>query len=219
MQWEILQFRRADSREPYTREEVESLELTFTTTLSDGRSKVELFPGGSSVKVTYEDRETYRELVARTRVEESFLQMAAVRRGLRAVVPGTAFSDRILSWQELDQLVCGSPKVDLHILKAHTKYIDIEASHPIVAQFWEILSEFTQEQRAKFIHFAWARYRLPHDMRDTFMKLHFQDPRPYESNFPHAATCFFDITLYKYASKAEFKEKLLTAIQCEDING
>jgi len=202
LQWEMLQFRRTDTREPYSREEVESLDLTFTTTLSDGRSKVELFPGGHAVKVTFEDRDIYRAMVARTRVEESFPQMAAVRRGLRAVVPCTAFADRILSWQELDLLVCGSPEVDLSVLKAHTKYVDVEVTHPIVAQFWEILGELTQEQRAKFIHFGWARYRLPHDMRDTFMKLHFQDPKPYEANFPHAATCFFDITLFKYASKA-----------------
>ena len=53
----------------------------FTTCLSDG-SEVEVIPGGKDIELTYHDRVKYCELVEKIRLEESNIQMTAIRSGL-----------------------------------------------------------------------------------------------------------------------------------------
>ena len=57
------------------------VEQKFTTFLSDG-SEVELVPDGEDIELKFEDRQKYCELVEKTRLEESRIQMAAIRNGL-----------------------------------------------------------------------------------------------------------------------------------------
>lgn len=53
----------------------------FTTCLSDGE-EVEVIEGGKDIDLTYSDRVRYCEMVEKIRLEESKIQMAAIRSGL-----------------------------------------------------------------------------------------------------------------------------------------
>ena len=82
---------------------------------------------------------------------------------------------------------------------------------------WDILEQFDQPTRRKFIRFAWAQERIPADDA-AFVRSHTRlliKPSPYKTPdlaLPRADTCFFNLELPAYSSKAVMREKLLYAI-------
>lgn len=56
----------------------------------------------------------------------SLLQTEALRQGLLQVVP-QAFVD-LLTWQELERVICGDPEVSVEALKRTSKYTVLHAS-------------------------------------------------------------------------------------------
>ncbi len=75
------------------------------------------------------------------------------------VVPVGLFS--LFTETELERLVCGRATIDLALLKRHTEYAGVSPDAPHVGYFWQVLEEFGQEERRRFIKFAWAQERLP----------------------------------------------------------
>jgi hypothetical protein len=132
--------------------------LGFTTSGADGR-EVELLPGGAARPVTYANRGEYCDMALRYRLHEFDAQCDAMRRGLAALVPERAL--RLFTWKEVDILACGDPTVNVQLLKAHTVYPGWSAEHECVAMFWAVFDSFSDEDRSKFIRFAWGRSRLP----------------------------------------------------------
>uniref|UniRef100_W5M5A4 HECT domain containing 3 n=1 Tax=Lepisosteus oculatus TaxID=7918 RepID=W5M5A4_LEPOC len=133
-------------------------ELTYTTLLSDGRM-VELVSGGGSTAVTFEDRREFIRLVQKARLEENREQIAAMQAGLVKVVPQAVLD--LLTWQELEKKVCGDPEITVEALKRLTRYEDLEQSDERVQYLWEALTNFTNEDRSRFLRFVTGRSRLP----------------------------------------------------------
>ena len=139
----------------------------FITYLSDG-SEVELMEGGKEKLVIWENRKEYSEYVEKTRLNESQQQVLAIRKGLIQVVPEGLIS--LLTWRELQKLVCGNPIMDVELLKMNTTYRGCSEKDPVVQNFWKVLSEFTAEERAMYLRFVWGRSRLPLTSKDFSMK-------------------------------------------------
>lgn len=159
-----MQFRDADTGVPLSEAEFnEQLaeSLSWTTTLSDGVTKVELVAGGAHKPVKFAQRHQYARAVLRARLEEARLSVNNIRQGLYSVVPARAI--QLLTWRELELRVCGSPQLDLDLLARHTVYApkQFSASSDVVRWFWKALREFSAEEQAKFMQFSWARSRLP----------------------------------------------------------
>jgi hypothetical protein len=68
----------------------------------------------------FNERVKYCELVEKVRLEESRIQMGAIRAGLEQVVPLGLL--KLLSWKELETLVCGKPILDIDLLKQNSVY-------------------------------------------------------------------------------------------------
>ena len=47
-------------------------------------------------------------------------QVSAIRRGLVEVIPERAL--KLCTWEELEVLVCGDPRIDVAVMKANTTY-------------------------------------------------------------------------------------------------
>ncbi|TKS79447.1 E3 ubiquitin-protein ligase HECTD3 [Collichthys lucidus] len=133
-------------------------ELVYTTLLSDGQM-ADLIPGGSNVAVRYEDRKEFIRLVQKVRLEESKQQIAAMQAGLLKVVPQAVLD--LLTWQEVEKKVCGDPEITVEALKRLTHYEDLEQSDSRVQYLWEALTNFTNEDRSRFLRFVTGRSRLP----------------------------------------------------------
>jgi hypothetical protein len=93
--------------------------VTWVYTTSDGEEH-EIFHNGKGVKVTFEERERYIAEVKRRRVNEAILQVNRIKRGLQDMMPEAYFN--CITGDELKLMVCGRPKVDVDLLKKHTKY-------------------------------------------------------------------------------------------------
>jgi hypothetical protein len=93
--------------------------FTFTYSSSD-ESIVELKEGGKNIPVTWALRAEYARLVKAFRLHEVSSQVAAIRRGLISIIPARFLA--LLTWKELELEVCGSPEIDVALLKQNTTY-------------------------------------------------------------------------------------------------
>lgn len=85
---------------------------------------------------------------------------AAVRRGLQTQLPPIML--KLIRWDDLEKRVCGNPDVDVKLLASVTEYgSGYSDSNDLIKWFWQVLDEFSLEERKAFLRFAWGRARLP----------------------------------------------------------
>jgi len=195
-------------------------DLTFECTLADGITKKELIPGGSRIKLSTEKKDHWVRLTEQCRLTEFKDQIDSIARGLNSVVPLAPF--RIFSAHELELAVCGTPDFTVELLKSVTIYEGkVSEEDPHIQFFWNVLQEFTPEQKSSFVRFVWARSRLPKHAHEFPSKFKLQDPLTQtlenpDVHFPQSHTCFFTLSLPAYSSQSILREKLLYA--CENCS-
>ncbi|OQR82728.1 HECT E3 ubiquitin ligase [Achlya hypogyna] len=185
------------------------LDLRFTTYGSNGQL-VELVPGGGATPVTFANRVAYCDSVENYRLREVEVQVNAMRRGLAALYPLRVLT--LLTWQEMEMLTCGSPKIDIAVWRQHTRYDGYTEHDETVHLFWEVMASFTDEQRSDFVRFAWGRSRLPRGKWPQPFKLTKKGGRDSALSLPVAHTCFFSVELPPYTTKQKMREMLLATI-------
>lgn len=198
----------------------EELEGTFTVRLSDGSTR-ELVPHGAAVPITAANRDQFASLALSARLNEAELQLRALRRGLCDVVPAAILD--LCTWDDLQLRVCGLPHIDIALLRRHTEYSGVQPHAPHVLWFWQVLEEFSQEDRRAFVRFAWAQERLPStdgefERTGTRMMLKPYAAKPgaaVDDAFPKADTCFFNLMLPAYSSLEILRKRLLFAIHTD----
>lgn len=184
-------------------------DLNFTYSSSDGRM-VELLPGGADIIVTWERRAEYARLVREMRLRESVRAIQALRQGLVSVIPARYLS--LLTWKELELEVCGSPDIDVELLKQHTRYSGCSVNDLHIQNFWKVLTEFSQSERALFLRFCWGRSRLPPASKFKNTMIVDSSPRFSTDRLPMSHTCSFVLELPRYQTRELMREKLLKAI-------
>lgn len=192
---------------------------TFVTISTDSRT-VELIPNGKDKDVTFENRNYYCDLVEQYRLHEFDRQAAAVRQGLASMIPYRLLS--IYTWDQLEEMVCGKPIIDIVLLKSVTEYSSCSATDQHIIYFWQAMEEFSNEERSMFIRFTWGRSRLPltADGFPQRFKLQSFGKSPADSYLPISHTCFFSLELPRYSTLEIMKEKLRYAIyNCQAIDG
>ena len=90
--------------------------------------------------------------------------VAAVREGMARVVPVPLLS--LFTSYELETMVCGSPDIPLTLLKSVATYKGVDPGAPLVQWFWEVMEEFSNQERSLFLRFVWGRTRLPRTIAD-----------------------------------------------------
>ena len=84
------------------------------------------------------------------RLHEADEQLAALRQGLGEVVPLSAFA--LFSWQDMENLVCGSTDFDVSLLQSVTRYEgSTSAALPYIKYFWQVLAELNPKDKAQFL--------------------------------------------------------------------
>ena len=196
----------------------------FCTRLSDC-SVIDLIPNGRFIPVEHQNKEEFIQKVLDYRFQESTRQSEALREGLSKLVPPGLLN--LVTWRQLEEWVCGKPNVDLDLLRRHTRYSGgLTESSQRVIWFWEILKEFTSDERLKFIKFCWGQERLPgndDEFERTNTRLMLKPSMVSDHKdgaLPKADTCFFNLELPEYSSKLIMKERLRYAFlaDCESMN-
>ena len=224
--WRLLSFMLTASRQMYE----ESIFETWSVTLSDQETLVELRDGGKDERVLYEERLEYIKLALYTRMRECSIQCAAIKRGIAKVIPEALLN--MVTYNELETWVCGKAIVDVDLLKRHTKYgsdkqTALNEDSRRVKWFWENLRDFSEEDKQKFIKFCWGEQRLPandeeFERRQTrfMIKPSMRAGGNVDGALPKADTCFFNLELPDYSTKEIMRQRILLAIHtdCDSMN-
>ncbi|KAL4115725.1 hypothetical protein PRIC2_012731 [Phytophthora ramorum] len=218
-------------------EQLEAMDLVFTTVLSDGRT-VELCEDGTNTAVTLANLEKYLDAMLRARVQETHEVMNIVKQGLHSIMPISALA--LLTWTELEKRMCGVAEVDVKLLQANTEYDEeLSATDDFIQRFWRVLEGLESEDKRAFLRFVWARSRLPLGSAQFHQKFKIQalassgtgdsssssgaTPTSggwMDSQMPKSHTCFFALQLPRYSSDEICREKLLYAVRnCVEMDG
>ena len=107
----------------------------------------------------------------------------------------------------------GMPSIDLDDLKQNTDYAGYSLEDNIIKWYWEILSEYTNEDLAKLIQFITGTSKIPLEGFSHLegmnglqkISIH-RDVNVHQ--LPKSHTCFNQLDLPNYPSKEILKEKL-----------
>lgn len=229
-----------DRRFQDLKEQLGSMDLTFSVFLSDGQV-FELCDGGSDKAVTLDNLEAYLSAVIRARMEESDDVMNIVKQGLNSILPVAALS--LYTWKELEKRVGGVAEVDVDLLKQNTEYDeDVSAQDEFVQRFWRVLASMDEDDKRCFLRFVWARSRLPAGTAQFHQKFKIQSLASTSANgggtngetsgsasatggwmdsqLPKSHTCFFALQLPRYSTDEICRKQMLYAIRnCVEMDG
>jgi hypothetical protein len=179
----------------------------------DGRGGThELLPGGRTLAVARDNLEDYLRRCTEYRFNQGQWAAHWLLRGLSAVVPLAML--RMWSGEQLRELVCGAPGIDVQLLKRNTRYEGgLTASSAVIKMFWDVLSAATAEEQSQVLRFVWARTRLPRSDAGfvrpfKIMLLHRDRP---DGSLPQSHTCMFQLDLPNYSSPDALRRNLLIA--------
>jgi len=187
---------------------------------------VELIPQGNKVPVTFENSLKYAQLLEDYRLHEFSRQVGALCRGLASIVPFNFFS--IFTAKQLEILITGNPDIDIDLLREKTEYRgSVTPNDRHIKLFWQVMKNFSQEDRKRFLQFVWGRNRLPSNsvgfgrelfkISDHSQAIFSRDPDRY---LPISHTCFFAFELPRYTTEHVMREKILYAINnCTTVDG
>jgi E3 ubiquitin-protein ligase HERC2 len=127
---------------------------------SSGRI-AELRRGGADLIVPYIEKDEYLDACVEYRLSEGRKQIEAMRTGFFGLVPTLGL--QFLDWHQVEKLVCGTPVIDIELLKKITSYNNMSDNekHPVAVMFWNVMESFSNEERAQVMAFAWGRRRMP----------------------------------------------------------
>ncbi|KAI8907246.1 hypothetical protein EDD86DRAFT_227847 [Gorgonomyces haynaldii] len=165
---------------------------------------------GSNISVDNDNRLEYVNLYADFLINRLYEdQFQAFKEGFDTILQSTAIT--LFRAEELMQAICGSPSLDFEELEKSTKYDGFEADAPVVRYFWEIVKEFTDEQKKQLLFFTTGSDRVP---IGGLGKLQFIIGKNGldSDRVPTSHTCFNVLLLSEYSSKEKLKDRLLTAL-------
>lgn len=208
------------------REEIEDLYLDFTITEDRfGMTEdVELIPERGEEVVTGDTLDEFLEANLKYRIfEKTKVQQLHFLKGFHEVVPEPLLA--VFDFQELELLLCGLPHVDIHDWMSNTLLMgefERKPDHKVVRWFWEVVSGYSEENRARLLQFSTGTSGVPVQGfshlqgLDNNIKLFSINGIPLsQSLFPRSHTCFNRIDLPLYTTKEDLSKYLTLAIQME----
>ncbi|KAH0485775.1 MAG: hypothetical protein KVP17_002834 [Porospora cf. gigantea B] len=142
-------------------------------------------------------------------------QMRNFLEGFYEVVPKRLIS--MFTDKELELLISGCPEIDVADLRDNTEYVNYVATQQLIVWFWECLSEMDQKHLAMFVQFVTGTSKVPLGGFVNLMGM--RGPQKLnihrchgEDRLPTAHTCFNQLDLPVYSSKAQLQRKMMQAI-------
>ena len=173
---------------------------------SDGIER-ELRKGSGSRIVSFDSRLEWCDAVKAVRLGEFNAQIKAIARGMDSVVSMRVL--QLFSWQQLEILVSGDPRIDIESWKSFTDSSGVPAK--TASLFWTVMASLLPKEQSGFIRFAWGRSRLP-PPKDFHVKMKLTRMTSAAHRLPIAHTCFFHVELPDYLTEDEMLHGLLTCI-------
>ncbi|CDR94642.1 HECT/ubiquitin-transferase domain containing protein, putative [Babesia bigemina] len=197
-------------------------DLTFSLESNDGRV-TELLLDGSNISVTEENVDLFVRLATHFRLTQCDVSCTWLARGFNAVLPIGRFR-MLLDHKLLEFMVCGDPRIDLEVLRAHT----VSSSSQLKRDLFDVLANFDNAKMQLFLRFVSGRSRLPPAQSEWSLYVEYEqlkvrgktvrytltqeDVDNCDNRLPTAATCSFRLLMPKYSSKEIMLQRLSYAI-------
>jgi len=132
----------------------------WTVMLADGKEFDLTTDGtGREKEVSFNERIEYVRRCIYTKLTESSVQCAAVRRGLVKIIPESILNQ--ISWEEMESWVCGQKYIDVDLIQRNTKLVGFTPDDELIVNFWQLFESLNQQDRRSFVKFVYAIERLP----------------------------------------------------------
>ncbi|RQM28232.1 hypothetical protein B5M09_010014 [Aphanomyces astaci] len=203
---------------------VDCLALTFSCTEICQRNQiveVDLKPNGRHISVTDANKAEYLALTLRyLMLDRCASQLHHLLSGLFEVIPQEMLM--VFDYQELELVLCGVPDIDVADWRASSQCSPDLARSPVLGWFWDIVSDFSAEDKARLLQFATGSSRTPVQGFKALVSYDGQlcpfslQAIPFtDTAYPRAHTCFNRIDLPLYKSKEQLREVLTVVINME----
>ena len=143
-------------------DDVSALALTFSLDDPLSPNGVHLLvPRGNTVNVTHANLGSYISLYADYKLNaRGSEQSAQFLSGIQEILPASMLA--LFNRSELQQLISGlEGTFEISGLRKFTRYEDYTDDHPVIESFWEVLSEFSDEEKGNFMRFVMSSARPP----------------------------------------------------------
>ena len=171
---------------------------------------IPLKPNGENIMVDNENKDEYVELYLDWYFNKS------IKEGFNSFEKGfyKVFNRdlcKILSPEELELIICGTQFLDFNELKKVCNYEEYTKDSETIKYFWEILLEFNEEEKKKFLSFVTGCDRAPIDGLGS-LSITISNGGTDLNQLPSAHTCFNNLILPDYRNKEVIKKKIHIAI-------
>lgn len=177
----------------------------------------DLVPDGRTKRVNESNKMDYIKFLCAAKMTKNIqAQIEAFKVGFNEMVPANIVA--IFDSKELELLISGLPTVDLEDLKVNTEYHNYTQDTQVILWFWEVMNEFSREERAEFIQFVTGSSKVPIDGFKAlpgiggFQKFQIHKCFASTDRLPTAHTCMNQLDLPEYVTKEQLKHLLKMAI-------
>ncbi|MCL7028989.1 hypothetical protein MKW94_026351 [Papaver nudicaule] len=192
----------------------DALGLTFVREVEKfgSRTTVELCPGGNSIALNSKNREAYVNLLVQHRFVNSVSrQVKKFAQGFSDILCDAsllAFFFQSLEHEDLDKMLHGSDRaICVEDWKAHTDYKGYKKTSRPITWFWEVVEGMSDEQRRVLLFFWTSVKYLPMEgFGGLQSRLQVYKSHNSHERLPSAHTCFYQLCLPRYQSKARMQE-------------
>ncbi|AMD20052.1 HCL099Cp [Eremothecium sinecaudum] len=199
-----------------SKEELLQLDLRMEIVDDSTKNLVQLVPNGSKVPVTDTNVRQYAMAIASYKMNSKLYRPTLYfQMGLSVIIPSHWIE--MFSSTELSNLIAGEARdIDLADLKSNVSYGDYLDTDPTIRYLWEILAEFSPEERCKFIKFTTSVPRAPLlGFQMLNPKFGIRNAGSDATRLPTASTCVNLLKLPDYQNKELLRQKLLYALNSE----
>ena len=190
----------------------DSLEQDFTVVDDKFGEKltIPLKPDGDKIMVDIDNKDEYAELYLDWYFNKSIKEVfASFERGFYRVFNRDL--SKVLSAEELELIICGTQVLDFNELKKNCHYEEYTENSETIKYFWEILLEFNEEEKKKFLSFVTGCDRAPIDGLGS-LPITVSNGGTKLNQLPSAHTCFNNLILPDYKNKEVMRKKIHIAM-------
>ena len=190
----------------------DSLEQDFTVVDDKFGEKltIPLKPDGDKIMVDIDNKDEYVELYLDWYFNKSIKEVfASFERGFYRVFNRDL--SKVLSAEELELIICGTQVLDFNELKKNCHYEEYTENSETIKYFWEILLEFNEEEKKKFLSFVTGCDRAPIDGLGS-LPITVSNGGTKLNQLPSAHTCFNNLILPDYKNKEVMRKKIHIAM-------
>ena len=206
-------------------ENISLCEIYFTFDYEDENGRFlqeDLIPNGRNILVTQYNLDEYIDKRIEYYTKSQLSGIKEIIRGIDTIFPVDYL--KIFTSDQLGLLINGTPFIDTEDWRMNTKYKDYQDYDNVIINFWDIISNLSQEDLSNFLLFCTGSSRVPiggfkslESNRGQISKFEIVKTEYYEGkkNFLRAHTCFNRLDLPNFPDKEKLNDAVKFALENE----